>query len=135
MTQQTPSQHTEYTVYDQVGAEGFVRLIDAFYRRVASDPILRPMYPEGDLTPAARRLRMFLEQFFGGPRTYEEERGHPRLRMRHVPFAIDQAARDVWMGHMRAALDEAEIPEPARSTLLVYFERVATHMINTVNPE
>ncbi len=101
-------------VYDQIGEDGFQRLIDGFYRRVADDPVLRPMYPEGDLAPAARRLRLFLVQFFGGPGTYGEERGHPRLRMRHAPFPIDQAARDVWVSHMLAALDEAAIPEPAR---------------------
>ena len=123
------------TVYDRIGPEGFDRLIEAFYRRVAADPVLRPLYPEGDLAPAARRLRLFLVQFFGGPGTYSEERGHPRLRMRHAPFRIDAQARDVWVVHMRAALDEAAIPEPARAALLDYFERTATHMINTVVPE
>lgn len=121
----------DQTVYDQIGADGFARLLAAFYRRVARDPVLRPMYPESDLAPAERRLRLFLEQYFGGPHTYNVERGHPRLRMRHQPFAIDRAARDVWVGHMLAALDEAHIPEPARSTMQNYFERVATHMINT----
>jgi len=123
------------TVYDQIGAAGFERLIDAFYRRVAVDPVLRPMYPAGDLGPAARRLRLFLMQFFGGPMDYAQERGHPRLRMRHAPFRIDQAARDVWVQHMRAAVDEAGIPDPARSTMLGYFERTATHMINTYLPD
>jgi hemoglobin len=120
------------SVYDQIGEDGFTRLIDGFYRRVAGDPVLRPMYPEGDLAPAARRLRLFLMQYFGGPGTYSVERGHPRLRMRHAPFPIDQAARDVWVGHMRTALDEAAIPEPARSTMQDYFERTATHMINVM---
>jgi hemoglobin len=120
------------TVYEQIGENGFRRLIDGFYRRVADDPVLRPMYPEGDLAPAARRLRLFLVQFFGGPGTYGEERGHPRLRMRHAPFPIDRVARDVWVGHMLAALDEAAIPEPARSTMQAYFERTATHMINVM---
>lgn len=124
----------EETVYDQIGAEGFERLLAAFYRRVANDPILRPMYPEGDLAPAERRLRLFLEQYFGGPQTYNAERGHPRLRMRHNPFVIDQAARDVWVRHMTEALAEADIPEPARSTMQSYFERVATHMINAMRP-
>jgi hemoglobin len=123
------------TVYDQIGPAGFERLITGFYRRVAGDPVLRPMYPEGDLAPAARRLRLFLEQRFGGPATYDEERGHPRLRMRHAPFTIDQAARDVWVRHMLAALDEADIPEPAYSTLRDYFERTATAMINTYQPD
>lgn len=80
------------TVYDQIGPAGFERLITGFYRRVAGDPVLRPMYPEGDLAPAARRLRLFLEQRFGGPATYDEERGHPRLRMRHAPFTIRRRA-------------------------------------------
>ncbi len=121
------------TVYELIGDEGFERLINAFYRRVETDPVLRPMYPEGDLAPAARRLRLFLVQFFGGPTTYGDERGHPRLRMRHNPFRIDAAARDVWVQHMRAALDEAEISEPAHGQLIEYFERAATHMINS-NP-
>lgn len=125
----------EPNVYNQIGSDGFTRLVDAFYRRVATDPVLRPMYPEDDLQPAARRLRLFLEQFFGGPRTYSDERGHPRLRMRHSPFRIDQAARDVWMTHMLAALDEANIPEPARSTMRRYFDRVATGMINSYRPD
>ncbi len=123
------------TVYDLIGAEGFERLIAAFYRRVETDPVLRPMYPDGDLAPAARRLRLFLEQFFGGPRTYNDERGHPRLRLRHNPFRIDQAARDVWVRHMVSALEEAEIPDPARGIMQDYFERTATHMINTVIPD
>jgi hemoglobin len=93
------------------------------------------MYPEGDLAPAARRLRLFLEQFFGGPRTYEEERGHPRLRLRHVPFTINQEARDVWVRHMLASLDEANIPEPARTTMQTYFERTATFLINAYMPD
>ena len=123
-----------HTVYDQIGPEGFERLIEAFYGRVATDPVLRPLYPEDDLAPAARRLRLFLIQFFGGPDTYSQERGHPRLRLRHSPFRINQQARDVWVRHMRAALDEAAIPEPARSTLRDYFERTATHLINTYSP-
>jgi hemoglobin len=123
------------TVYDLIGADGFERLIDAFYRRVAADPVLRPMYPDGDLAPSARRLRLFLQQFFGGPRTYSDERGHPRLRARHNPFRIDQVARDVWVRHMLAALDEADIPDSARSIMQAYFERTATHMINTYLPD
>lgn len=130
-----PPRDPSQTVYELIGPEGFGRLIDAFYRRVAADPVLRPMYPEDDLAPAARRLRLFLEQFFGGPKTYQEERGHPRLRMRHAPFGVDQEARDVWVRHMLAALDEAEIPEPAHSAMRSVFERTATHLINTYRPE
>lgn len=122
------------TVYERIGAEGFERLTRAFYRRVAADPLLAAMYPE-DLEPAERRLRLFLIQLFGGPTTYSDERGHPRLRKRHMRFRIDQAARDVWMRHMRAALDEANIPEPTYSELVRYFEASATAMINTIFPE
>src|SRR5690554_7770700 len=123
------------TVYDQIGAEGFERLVAGFYRRVAQDPILRPMYPEEDLGPAERRLRLFLIQFFGGPTTYSNERGHPRLRLRHSPFRIDQAARDVWVRHMLAAVDECAIPEPAYSIMRAYFERTATGLINRYDVE
>lgn len=126
---------SRHSIYDQIGEDGFTRLIDAFYRRVATDPVLSAMYPKDDLAPAARRLRIFLTQFFGGPDTYSMERGHPRLRMRHAPFPIDQAARDVWIGHMRASLEEAAIPEPARSAMMEYFENTATHMINLIRPE
>ncbi len=118
------------TVYEQIGEEGIARLVEAFYRRVSTDPVLRPMYPEDDLAPAARRLRMFLVQFFGGPDAYSQERGQPRLRLRHSPFTIDQTARNVWVRHMLAALDEAGIPDPARTVIQEYFERTATHLIN-----
>jgi hemoglobin len=121
-------------VYEQIGEDGFRRLVGGFYRRVASDPVLRPMYPAGDLGPAERRLRLFLMQFFGGPSTYSAERGHPRLRMRHAPFPIDQAARDVWVKHMLTALDEAAIPEPSHGILQAYFEGTATRMINVIMP-
>ena len=123
------------SVYDLIGAEGIERVVAAFYRRVATDPILRPMYPEEDLGPAERRLRMFLIQFFGGPTTYSDERGHPRLRLRHSPFRIDQAARDVWVRHMLAAVDECAIPEPAYSIMRAYFERTATGLINRYDVE
>ncbi len=123
------------TVYEQIGAEGIERVVAAFYRRVADDPVLRPMYPEADLAPAERRLRLFLIQFFGGPTTYSDERGHPRLRLRHSPFRINQTARDVWVRHMLAALDECAIPEPAHSAMRQYFERTATGLINSYFPE
>ena len=89
----------------------FEALVGRFYAGVADDPILRPIYPEADLAPAQRRLTLFLAQYWGGPRTYDEERGHPRLRMRHAPFAIDAVARDRWLLHMRAAI--AELAPPA----------------------
>src|SRR5437762_13252642 len=88
------------SIYAQLGDTGFKKLVAAFYRRVSSDPILRPLYPEQDLTAAERRLRLFLIQYFGGPTTYSEERGHPRLRMRHAPFVIGQAERDAWVTAM-----------------------------------
>src|SRR3954463_6678718 len=94
------------TFYDAVGGhDTFQRLISAFYARVETDPVLRPLYPEEELGPAAERLRMFLEQYWGGPRTYSEVRGHPRLRARHADFRIDTAARDAWLAQMRASLD------------------------------
>ncbi len=89
------------------GHEFFDLLVARFYAGVASDPTLRPMYPEDDLGPAAQRLQLFLEQYWGGPTTYSQERGHPRLRMRHAPYPVDAAAHDAWLRHMRAALDEA----------------------------
>jgi hemoglobin len=119
------------TFYDAVGgAETFRRLVHRFYEGVAEDPVLRPLYPEADLSGAEERLRMFLEQYWGGPRTYSEQRGHPRLRMRHVPFAIDQAARDRWMALMDRALDETELPADATSLLREFFHAMATFMIN-----
>jgi hemoglobin len=117
-------------LYDTLGADTFERLVSAFYRRVAIDPLLRPLYPEDDLAGAERRLRLFLEQYFGGPATYAQERGHPRLRMRHMPFRIGRPERDAWMTAMRGAIDEAGVSEPERTTMLAYFENTATFMIN-----
>ncbi len=118
------------SVYDQIGEEGFVRLVGAFYRGVASDPILRPLYPEADLAAAERRMRLFLIQYFGGPGTYSAERGHPRLRMRHAPFVIGERERDAWLHAMLSALDSADIPEPAYSEMHDYFDRAAPFMMN-----
>jgi len=118
--------------YDQVGGhDTFQRLVDAFYRGVAADPLLRPMYPEEDLGPASDRLRMFLEQYWGGPTTYGELRGHPRLRQRHMPFKVNPDARDHWLGHMRTALDELQLPPLQDATLWAYLERAAYAMVNT----
>jgi len=118
--------------YEQVGGhETFQRLVDTFYRGVADDPVLREMYPEEDLGPAAERLRMFLEQYWGGPTTYGELRGHPRLRMRHLPFTVNPDARDRWLGHMRAAVDELALPPLYEATLWSYLERAAHAMVNT----
>jgi hemoglobin len=121
---------SEQTVYEMVGGDTtFRRLVDAFYGRVASDEVLRPVFPE-DLEPGKYWQYLFLAQFFGGPARYIEERGHPRLRMRHAPFIIDQQGRDHWFAHMCAAIDEVGIQEPARSIMRDYFERGATFMIN-----
>lgn len=119
------------SVYDLIGEDGFQRLVAAFYRRVAVDSILRPMYPGDDLSGAETRLRLFLIQFWGGPHTYNQQRGHPRLRMRHMPFRIDAAGRDAWVAAMLAALDEVEITEPAYSQMRRYFEEGATFLINS----
>ncbi len=118
------------SVYELLGEEKLTRLIHAFYRRVESDPVLRPLYPEADLSGAERRLRLFIIQYFGGPATYAEERGNPRLRMRHAPFVIGQRERDAWVHTMLAALDEAQIPEPAYHVMRDYFEKGATFMMN-----
>jgi hemoglobin len=112
------------------GLPFFERLVGRFYDAVAIDPILRPLYPEPDLSGARRRLTLFLAQYWGGPRTYDDERGHPRLRMRHAPFAIDAAARDRWLTLMRAAL-AAEAPPPDVATELdAYLEMAAEAMRN-----
>ena len=121
---------TEDQVFDAVGEEGFARLIRAFYAQVPGDPILGPMYPADDLKGAEERLRDFVIGRFGGPPRYMERRGHPRLRMRHVPFAIDTAARDRWVALMDRALDEAALPADAAAILREFFQGVATFMIN-----
>ena len=118
------------TLYERVGGdETFQQLVDVFYERIAEDPLLRPMFPD-DLAPGKYRQFLFLTQYWGGPARYQEERGHPRLRMRHAPFPINEAARDAWVGHMVAAIDEVGIEEPDRTLLIEYFERAATFMIN-----
>lgn len=118
--------------YDAVGgAPTFRRLVDRFYEGVAADPTLRAMYPEDDLGPAADRLRMFLEQYWGGPTAYSAERGHPRLRMRHAPFRVNPAARDRWLVHMRAAVDGLSLAPLHEAELWDYLERAAASMINT----
>ena len=124
---------TEQTFYDAVGgAETFRRLVERFYAGVRADPELRPLYPEEDLVPAERRLRMFLEQYWGGPRAYSEERGHPRLRMRHAPFRITPAARDAWLRNMRTAVDELTLPPEAERMLWSYLVMAADSLVNTL---
>lgn len=119
------------TLYDEVGGEETFRLlVDRFYAGVARDPLLRALYPEEDLGPAAERLRMFLIQYWGGPGTYSQLRGHPRLRMRHAPFRIGVAERDAWLGHMAEALDSLDLPEAPRTQLWDYLVRAADGMRN-----
>jgi hemoglobin len=115
------------------GAEVFRRLVEAFYARVEQDPLLRPMFPE-DLAPGKEHQYLFLMQYFGGPGDYSQQRGHPRLRMRHAPFPIGPEARDAWLGHMLAAIDEVGIIEPARSAMRAYFEQAAPAMMNRQPP-
>lgn len=120
----------EHLVYPLIGEDGFRRLIAAFYRRVPNDPVLGPMYPPDDLPGAEARLRDFLIYRFGGPQRYIDQRGHPRLRMRHAPFAVDIEAREHWLQMMQQALDEAALPAEAREVLWSFFESTATAMMN-----
>lgn len=120
------------TRYEQFGGEEtFAKLAKLFYQGVSQDAILKPMYPEEDLGPAERRLKLFLEQYWGGPDTYQQERGHPRLRMRHHEFKINPAARDAWLGHMRAAVNQLELSPLDDAELWDYLERAAHAMLNT----
>ncbi|SEC14617.1 hemoglobin [Paramicrobacterium humi] len=118
--------------YEEVGGHAtFDKLVTEFYKGVAADPVLTAMYPEEDLGPAADRLRLFLEQYWGGPTTYSETRGHPRLRMRHVPYKVNPDARDRWLAHMRAAVDALGLSPMHEATLWDYFERSAHALVNT----
>lgn len=120
------------TFYEAVGGEPtFRKLVATFYAGVATDPLLRPMYPEEDLGPAEERLFMFLEQYWGGPGTYSEQRGHPRLRMRHAPFHIGPLERDAWLRHMREALLSLRLTAESEARLWDYLERAAYSMVNT----
>ena len=132
----TPAPETPArTFYDEVGgAETFRRLTAAFYDEVARDEVLRPLYPEEDLGPAERRMRMFLEQYWGGPRTYSDERGHPRLRMRHNPFRVGPIERDAWLRCMHtaiASIDDETLDAPHRRALIDYMEMAAQSMMNS----
>jgi hemoglobin len=112
------------------GHETFRRLVAEFYRGVAEDPVLRPLYPDEDLSAAEERLRMFLEQYWGGPRTYSDQRGHPRLRMRHVPFAIGERERLAWLSHMRRAVDSLDLDPELHQMLWDYLESAAFSLQN-----
>jgi hemoglobin len=119
------------SVYEAIGGEEtFRRLVDTFYAGVAEDLALRALYPEDDLGPASERLRLFLIQYWGGPTTYSERRGHPRLRMRHAPFAINQAARDAWLRHMRTAVDDLDLDPQYEQALWDYLVRAADSLRN-----
>jgi hemoglobin len=124
------------TVYEAAGGQPFFDdLVAHFYRGVAADPVLRPLYPEDDLAPAARRLALFLGQYWGGPTTYSDERGHPRLRMRHMPFAVGEPERDAWLRHMRLALravaGERGVEPEVEARIAEYFSMAADAMVNT----
>lgn len=123
---------SDETPYDRFGGhEFFAALVADFYAGVAADDVLRPMYPEADLGPAEHRLLMFLEQYWGGPKTYSAERGHPRLRMRHEPFAVDDDARVRWLHHMRSALNARELPAADDAEIWRYLVSAAGAMVNT----
>ncbi len=124
----------EHEVYSMIGAEGFTRLVAAFYRQVPQDEFLGPMYAARDLEGAEQHLRDFLIYRFGGPQSYIEQRGHPRLRARHSPFLINQSARDRWMQLMNNALAEAALPIEAEQVLRTFLDGMSTFMINQVQP-
>ena len=120
----------ENDIYAVIGPQGFERLVAAFYHQIPGDEVLGPLYPQQDLAGAEERLRGFLMFRFGGPSTYLETRGHPRLRVRHAPFAIGKAARDRWVQLMRKALEEAALPDDVRRTLETFFSNTATFLMN-----
>lgn len=118
--------------YELVGGHPtFSKLVNNFYELVVQDPTLKPMYPKNDICGAKKRLLMFLEQYWGGPKTYSEERGHPRLRIRHNPYQITIAAKDAWLQHMRTAVDSINLPPMYEKILWDYLERAAHSLINT----
>ena len=142
MTEQAESSaaDTAATLYDRVGGEKtFTALVHRFYEGVAADPLLRPLYPEEDLGPAEERLTLFLIQYWGGPTTYGDQRGHPRLRMRHAPFRIDTLARDRWLLHMRDAVDtvveSGTVSKVDAAELWEYLARAAQFMVNVGDPQ
>jgi hemoglobin len=117
------------------GHDTFVRLVHHFYAGVETDPLLRPIYPEEDLSGAEHRLTMFLEQYWGGPTTYSQERGHPRLGQRHAPFRVSPAARDAWLEHMRAAIVATELSPEHADQLWAYVTRAAHFLVNTFDED
>ncbi|MDN4475894.1 globin [Demequina sp. SYSU T00192] len=127
-----PAQEQGQSFFEAVGGHAtFDAIVRAFYEGVAADPVLRPMYPEDDMEGAVSRLTLFLEQYWGGPTTYSETRGHPRLRMRHMPFKVNPDARDRWIAHMREAVARQNLAPLHAVTLMDYLERAAHSMVNT----
>lgn len=119
------------SLYEEMGGRAtFEKLVSHFYALVSVDPVLRPMYPDDDIKGAAERLLMFLEQYWGGPTTYSEQRGHPRLRMRHAGFHIGELERDIWLQHMKSAVDEVEMSDHLKEELWNYLVRAANSMVN-----
>jgi hemoglobin len=134
MTESSRSLPSARTFYDEVGgAPVFERLVARFYAGVRADPVLAPLYPQDDWEGAELRLRTFLEQYWGGPTTYSQYRGHPRLRMRHAPFAIGVAEREAWLANMRRALDSLHLPADQDATMWGYFEMAARSMQNRLD--
>ncbi|GAA1501936.1 globin [Nocardioides humi] len=128
----TPRASEETSFYEEIGGfETFRRIVATFYEGVAADEVLRPMYPEEDLGPAEERFLLFLVQYWGGPTTYSDARGHPRLRMRHAPFAVDLDARDRWLRHFRAGLDSVDLTPEQDARFWEYVTHAATFMVNT----
>ena len=125
---------TEPTFYEQIGGhETIARIVQVFYEGVATDEVLRPLYPDEDLGPAAARFTMFLVQYWGGPTTYSTQRGHPRLRMRHAPFAVTMEARDHWLRHFREGLDAVDLTPEQDAQFWDYIQYAATFMVNTAD--
>ncbi|BDZ61658.1 group 2 truncated hemoglobin GlbO [Demequina sediminis] len=130
-----PTQAEGQSFFEAVGGHAtFDAIVRAFYEGVAADPVLRPMYPEHDMEGAIERLTLFLEQYWGGPTTYSDRRGHPRLRMRHQPFRVNPDARDRWIAHMREAVARQNLAPLHAVTLMDYLERAAHSMVNSFEP-
>jgi hemoglobin len=130
-----PTQAEGQSFFEAVGGHAtFESIVRAFYEGVAADPVLRPMYPEHDMEGAIERLTLFLEQYWGGPTTYSDRRGHPRLRMRHQPFRVNPDARDRWIAHMREAVARQNLAPLHAVTLMDYLERAAHSMVNSFEP-
>lgn len=124
----------EQSIYELVGPERLQRLVDVFYAKIEHDASLRQIFP-ADLEPGKRWQYLFLVQYFGGPASYAAERGHPRLRMRHMPYRIDQNAQIAWLTYMLEAIDEVGIQEPARGVMRQYFEQASAFMVNDMTPQ